>query len=541
MTEKQTQKRSLACDFLIVGAGSAGCVMANRLSEKSTDEVILLESGKALDTLLLRMPKGFGKLMFDTKYVARFEAEPEPGTGGVADSWPRGKLMGGSSAVNGLFYTRGQPEDFNDWEALGNKGWGWKDIAPCFKAFEDHELGADEVRGVGGPMSITGQKERHPLCDKVLETAKNLGLPVREDTNRPEQEGIGYVSYTAKNGRRMDAATAFVTPIKHRPNLRVLEQTEAIRIIFTGNKATGLLVKDASGTYEITVRKELVVSAGALESPKLLQLSGVGPKDYLQKFNIPVVVDLPGVGQNLHDHRLLCVQFRINQPLSINNELKGLGLIKNVLHYMLSSKGVLSSGPHDLIAFLKSEPELDRPDMELIMRPMSIKPGKLNMDVDQGHGMMFIGYQLRPKSRGEIMIRSNNPADKPIIRPHALEHPEDISYGPKLIKAIRKICATKPLADLVSFETFPAEQVKTDADAEKYYRDYGGTVYHPVGTCMMGQGADAVVDERLRVRGTEGLRVIDASVMPIIVSAHTHAATMAIAWRGAQMMAEDWQ
>ncbi|HQN45694.1 MAG TPA: GMC family oxidoreductase, partial [Rugosibacter sp.] len=218
MTEKQTQKRSLACDFLIVGAGSAGCVMANRLSEKSTDEVILLESGKALDTLLLRMPKGFGKLMFDTKYVARFEAEPEPGTGGVADSWPRGKLMGGSSAVNGLFYTRGQPEDFNDWEALGNKGWGWKDIAPCFKAFEDHELGADEVRGVGGPMSITGQKERHPLCDKVLETAKNLGLPVREDTNRPEQEGIGYVSYTAKNGRRMDAATAFVTPIKHRPN-----------------------------------------------------------------------------------------------------------------------------------------------------------------------------------------------------------------------------------------------------------------------------------------------------------------------------------
>jgi len=524
-------------DYIIVGGGSAGCVLANRLSADSSLQVLLLEAGPPDRTPLIRMPKGFGALMGNTTHVRHFQTEPPAGFG--IDMWPRGKTIGGSSSVNGTLYVRGQPEDYDDWAACGAKGWSWAEVAPAFVALEDHALGAGDTRGVGGPVHVSPVARPHMLSLATVDAGASLGLARKEDINALPQQGIGLAMTNIRDGVRVSAGSAFLKPAARRPNLRVVTGTFVNKVTLEGTRATGVEVVQKGGTVRYRAKREVLLSAGTIQSPQLLQLSGIGPAGLLRELGIEVISAREEVGRNLREHWMAFVQHDLRNPISYNKEFGGLRLVRHTLEYALFRQGLMAGSSHEVCGFANVEGTSERPDVQLMMAPFSLvrQPGPFKFE--DGHGMQITGYQLRPESRGTVMINSADPLASPVIRPNYLGTELDRRVSVAAVRFIRKLYAAPPLAALVGPETMPGPMVDTDDEILDAIRSTGQSVMHCAGTCRMGSDAGSVVDERLRVRGVTGLRVVDCSVMPSLVSGNTNAAVMMIAWRAAEMILAD--
>ena len=531
-------------DYVIVGAGSAGCVLADRLTRDGRRSVLLIEAGPEDSSPLIRMPKGFGKLLGDPKHVWWFDAQPEAGGPNIPARWHRGKALGGSSSVNGMVYTRGDPSDYDAWEALGLTGWNWASMSRAFKAIENHELGEAETRGEGGPLHISPMREPNATGDAFIASGGALGLPIKADLNDlSDQEGVGYAMRTIKNGARFSAAEAFLKPARRRKNLRVVTQTQVDRLIFEGDRVTGVACTGPNGPFEVRCGREVILSAGALNSPKILQLSGIGSASTLTAAGVRPRLERAAVGRHMREHRVLFMQYRLNAPhLSQNREFTGLRLIGNVLKYAALRRGLMAQAAYEVGAFVRSRPGLDRPDVQLLMGPFSLtlKDAAAGGPVPEAlPGLQCITLPLRPTSEGEVRISAAT-ADAPlIIRPNFLSTEEDRVSAIAGVRFVRAIAAARPFADLIVEETVPGPDVQSDEDILAAYRLFGSPGYHAVGTCRMGVGDDAVTDPRLRVRGVDGLRIVDCSVMPTIPSGNTNGPVMALAWRAADLILED--
>jgi choline dehydrogenase len=529
-----------AYDYIVVGAGSAGCVLANRLSADPAVTVLLLEAGPADRHPFIHMPKGLGKTLADPSLAWQYRTQRDSGNAARPEVWLRGKTLGGSSSVNGMIYVRGQPEDYDHWAALGNRGWSWADIAPCFQQMEDHHLGADELRGSGGPLHVSSHPMRNPVCRALIDAGVQMGLREKPDLNRLDPEGIGYTQLTIRNGRRASAARSFLDPVRQRPNLDIRTGALAERVIMQGKRAVGVLARIDGVQVEWRAHGEVIVAAGAVESPKLLQLSGIGPAAYLQRFGIDVVHDSAGVGGNMREHFLLALQYRIAPPqLSYNRQFSGLPLLKNVMQYALLRSGVMSTGSHEVAAFVKTDPALDLPDAQLMLTPTSRDFSGTRIALEKEAGIQLFGYALRPESEGSVMIASPDPSAAPVITPSYLSARYDREVSVRTVRYMRTLLRQSALQPYLREETRPGTAVESDEDILAAYHRYGQSGFDAGGTCKIGNDRLAVVDERLRVRGVRGLRVMDCSILPTMVSGATNGPMMAMAWRAADLINED--
>jgi len=525
-------------DYIIIGAGSAGCVLANRLSESGRHRVLLLEAGGHDRHMWIHIPLGYGKLFDDAKVNWRYKTEPEPELNNRQIIQPRGKVLGGSSSINGLLYVRGQHEDYDHWRQLGNTGWGFADVLPYFRRAEDQARGADDFHGAGGPLAVSDVCEPHPLCDAFIEAAQRAGVPRNDDFNGATQEGAGYFQLTAKNGRRWSTAVGYLRQARRRRNLAIVSNAMASRILFSGRRAVGIQFLQHSVPRIAYADGEVIVSGGAFNSPQLLQLSGLGPAKILRDLGIDVIADMPGVGADLQDHLQIRMQYRCTEPITMNDVINhwrqryGAGL-----RYLTSRKGLLTIGAGYAGAFLRTRPELATPDVQIHFLIFSADAA--GAVLHPFPGFMVSVCQLRPQSRGFVRITSSDPSVPPAIQPRYLSARGDCDTVVAGMKAMRRIMNEPAMRRYIAEERAPGDHCARDDDLLAFARDTGTTVYHPTSTCRMGPDPAAVVDERLRVRGLEGLRVIDASIMPTVVSGNTNAAAVMIGEKGADMVMAD--
>lgn len=529
----------LETDFVIVGAGSSGCALASRLSENGRHRVVLIEAGPRDWNPWIHLPIGYGKTMWDERVNWRYKTEPDPNMRDRQIYWPRGKTLGGSSSINGLIAIRGQKQDYDHWSSLGNPGWSFQEVLPYFVKLESNDTTSNrQEHGSSGPVSITSIRAKHPLIEAVIAAAGKLGVPRTDDFNGLVQEGVGYYQLTTRNGLRCSAAKAYLKPARGRANLTILTNTQATRILFEGKRASGVSTSAAGQIGEVQARRGVILSAGALQSPQLLMLSGIGDAAELQSHGLPVLVDRPTVGKNLQDHLQVRLIYRVKRPITTNDQLNSwAGRVKIALQWVFARSGPLAVGINQGGLFTRVLPESRSPDIQFHIATLSAdmagaKPHPFS-------GCTLSVCQLRPESRGEVRLASADPLAAPKIYANYLATETDRRCVTAAIAFARKLAQTEPLAAELAEEILPGPQATTDADFLDFARDYGATIFHPSGTCRMGSDADAVVDPRLKVRGVDSLWVVDCSIMPTLVSGNTNLPAIMIGEKAADMILED--
>jgi choline dehydrogenase len=529
---------ALEFDYVIVGAGSAGCVLANRLSADGRNSVLLLEAGPKDTNLWIHVPLGYGKLFKEKTVNWMYQTEPEPGLDGRTVFQPRGKVLGGSSSINGLLYVRGQHEDYDRWRQRGNAGWGYDDVLPYFRKAENQQRGADKYHGAGGPLPVSDWRHADPLSEAFVVAAAETGIPTNPDFNGASQEGAGFFQTTTQRGRRASTAYSYLRPAKSRSNLHVETAALAQRILFEGRRARAVEYRQGDALRTARARREILVSGGAYNSPQLLQLSGVGPAELLKRHGIDIVLDAPGVGNDLQDHLQVRLVTRCSQPVTLNDIVNH--PVRRVMagaRYAAFRRGPLTIAAGTSGAFFKTNPRLATPDIQIHFLPFSTD--RMGEKLHSFSAFSASVCQLRPESRGSLRIRSADPAVPPEIRINYLATETDRTAFIEGFKILRQILAAPALKPYAVDEILPGSKVTSDEDILAFCRKTGSTVYHPTSTCRMGNDPLAVVDQRLRLRGIEGLRVVDASVMPDLMSGNTNAPTIMIAEKASDMILED--